>query len=237
MSFILDALKRADAERERGRVPGLHSQTPLPTAAVAAPSAQSTRLGWLLGLPVLSAAALAWWFWPSSRDTAPIPEPSVVSAPAPAAEPTPLSTAPAPAPAPAPSPAEATPVATPTTKPSLQTPVAPLLSPPLAAPVQGVPAAGTTSPTPVVPAAQPPKPADPGPVRRLADLPADQRAQLPRLAVSGASYSQNPAHRMLIVNGTVVQEGPEIAPGLKLERIGPNEAVLNQRGLRFSVAY
>ena len=74
-------------------------------------------------------------------------------------------------------------------------------------------------------------------MRRLADLPADQRAQLPRLAVSGASYSQNPAHRMLIVNGTVVQEGQEIAPGLTLERIGPNEAVLNHRGLRFSIAY
>ena len=30
MSYILDALKRADAERERGAVPGLHSQTAAP---------------------------------------------------------------------------------------------------------------------------------------------------------------------------------------------------------------
>ena len=127
----------------------------------------------------------------------------------------------------------------PATKPSPRPPVAPLLSPPPAAPAQAEPAAGTTAPapTPAIPAAPPPKPADPGPVRRLADLPADQRAQLPRLAVSGASYSQNPAHRMLIVNGAVVQEGQEIAPGLTLERIGPNEAVLNHRGLRFSIAY
>ena len=27
MSYILDALKKADAERERGHVPGLHTQT------------------------------------------------------------------------------------------------------------------------------------------------------------------------------------------------------------------
>ena len=127
----------------------------------------------------------------------------------------------------------------PATKPSPQPPVAPLLSPPPAAPAQAEPSAGTTAPAPTTttPAAPSPKPADTGPVRRLADLPADQRAQLPRLAVSGASYSQNPAHRMLIVNGTVVQEGQEIAPGLTLERIGLNEAMLNQRGLRFSVAY
>lgn len=233
MSFILDALKRADAERERGRVPGLHSQTPLPTATAAVRPARPSRWGWLVGLLGLLVAAMAWWLWPSSRDTATIPKPSVASATAPAAEPTPPISAPAPAPA------VVAPVSTPATKPSPQPPVAPLLSPPPAAPAQAEPAAGTTAPapTPAIPAAPPPKPADPGPVRRLADLPADQRAQLPRLAVSGASYSQNPAHRMLIVNGAVVQEGQEIAPGLTLERIGPNEAVLNHRGLRFSIAY
>lgn len=235
MSFILDALKRADAERERGRVPGLHSQTPLPTAKAAARPARPSRWGWLVGLLVLLVATLAWWLWPSSRDTATILEPSVASAPAPAAEPAPPITAPAPSPAPAP--AVVAPVTTPVTKASPQPPVAPLLSPPPAAPAPVEPAAGTTAPTPAIPAAPPPKPTDTGPVRRLADLPADQRAQLPRLAVSGASYSQNPAHRMLIVNGTVVQEGQEIAPGLTLERIGPNEAVLNHRGLRFFIAY
>lgn len=237
MSFILDALKRADAERERGRVPGLHSQTPLPTAKAAARPARPSRWGWLVGLLVLLVATLAWWLWPSSRDTATIPEPSVASAPAPAAEPAPPITAPAPSPAPAPAAAVVAPVTTPVTKASPQPPVAPLLSPPPAAPAPVEPAAGTTAPTPAIPAAPPPKPTDTGPVRRLADLPADQRAQLPRLAVSGASYSQNPAHRMLIVNGTVVQEGQEIAPGLTLERIGPNEAVLNHRGLRFFIAY
>lgn len=235
MSFILDALKRADAERERGRVPGLHSQTPLPTATAAVRPARPSRWGWLVGLLVLLVATLAWWLWPSRRDTATIPAPPVASAPAPApaAEPTPPTTAVAPASA------EVAPVAAPAPAPAPLPPVAPLLGPPPALPAQAAPAAGKSvpAPAPAIPAAPPPKPAAPGPVRRLADLPADQRAQLPRLAVSGASYSQNPAHRMLIVNGAVVQEGQEIAPGLRLERIGPNEAVIDHRGLRFSITY
>jgi len=74
-------------------------------------------------------------------------------------------------------------------------------------------------------------------VRRVGDLSPEQRAQLPALKVNGASYSANPAHRMLIVNGAVQQEGAQIAAGLTLERIGPNQAVLNHNGLRFSVAY
>ena len=74
-------------------------------------------------------------------------------------------------------------------------------------------------------------------VRRFADLSPEQRAQLPQLSVNGASYSANPAHRMLIVNGAVVHEGQDIAPGLTLERIGLHQAVIRQGSLRFSVAY
>jgi general secretion pathway protein B len=74
-------------------------------------------------------------------------------------------------------------------------------------------------------------------VRRFADLSPEQRAQLPALSVSGASYSANPAHRMLIVNGAVAYEGQEVAPGLTLERIGLHQAVIRQGSLRFSIAY
>ena len=38
MSYILDALRRADAERERGAVPGLHAQPVPPVSADAAGS-------------------------------------------------------------------------------------------------------------------------------------------------------------------------------------------------------
>ena len=74
-------------------------------------------------------------------------------------------------------------------------------------------------------------------MRRFADLSPEQRAQLPTLNVNGASYSANPAHRMLIVNGAVVHEGQEVAPGLTLERIGLHQAVLRHGSLRYSVGY
>jgi general secretion pathway protein B len=57
------------------------------------------------------------------------------------------------------------------------------------------------------------------------------------LNVSGATYSDNPAHRMLIINGKVVAEGQEVEPGLVLEVITPRSAVLNRGGSRFNINY
>jgi general secretion pathway protein B len=74
-------------------------------------------------------------------------------------------------------------------------------------------------------------------VRSFAELSPEARAQLPAVNVSGSTYSKNPALRMLIINGKVVQEGQEIAPGLKLETIGQRNAVLNHNGLRYSIGY
>ncbi len=78
---------------------------------------------------------------------------------------------------------------------------------------------------------------DPARVPSFAELSAEARAQLPPVSVNGSSYSVNPAHRILIVNGKVVQEGQEIAPGLTLERMGAHSAVLNHKGLRYSIGY
>lgn len=69
------------------------------------------------------------------------------------------------------------------------------------------------------------------------ELPADVLRDLPRLAISGGVYSDNPAQRMLIVNGQVVGEGAEPAPGVVLEQIRAKTAVLRYRGHRYGVAY
>ena len=74
-------------------------------------------------------------------------------------------------------------------------------------------------------------------ILRLADLSPEARAQIPPVQISGSTYSDNAALRMLIVNGKVVQEGQEIAPGLKLETIGQRSAVLNHQGMRYSIGY
>ncbi|MFH7043648.1 general secretion pathway protein GspB [Paucibacter sp. JuS9] len=101
MSFILDALRRADSERERGRVPGLHAQAHAMSADHAADDhgPAGGRFGamqWLVG----GAAALALVLlgaWASTWLSAPEPvHPPVVAVspvqPAPLSAPPPRST-------------------------------------------------------------------------------------------------------------------------------------------------
>ncbi|MFT4242177.1 MAG: general secretion pathway protein GspB, partial [Acidovorax sp.] len=76
----------------------------------------------------------------------------------------------------------------------------------------------------------------PGVAPSQADLPDAVRAQLPALKISGATHSNNPAYRMAIVNGQVLHEGDEAAPGLRLERIEPGRTVWSFQGLRYAVA-
>ena len=95
MSYILDALNRADAERERGSVPGLHArQTYVKTSKV---SNEHSRL-WMALVVTLTIAGISAgvWFWRAPADTAPpaIAELAIVAAPAePPTPPAPVPTA------------------------------------------------------------------------------------------------------------------------------------------------
>jgi len=93
MSYILDALRRADAERSRGVVPGLHAQS-LPTDGE--PAARSyTPLLWAAGgVGVLLAAGVAVLLWAPWR-AAPAPDARVALAPAPQLAASPRDSAPA----------------------------------------------------------------------------------------------------------------------------------------------
>ena len=77
MSYILDALRRADAERQRGGVPGLHDQTgPLTggegAGAPPAPAvAGRLALGGAVAALVALALAGAWWLGRGSAGQAP----------------------------------------------------------------------------------------------------------------------------------------------------------------------
>ncbi len=71
----------------------------------------------------------------------------------------------------------------------------------------------------------------------FAELPPEVQRDLPKLAISGGVYSDNAAQRMLIVNGQVLGEGAEPAPGVVLEQIRARTAVWRFRGYRYSVTY
>jgi general secretion pathway protein B len=104
------------------------------------------------------------------------------------------------------------------------------------APVQGAASSALPGPLTTAPgqgSAAAPSPA--APVFAQADLPEAIRSQLPVLKISGATYSNNPAHRMAIVNGQVLLEGDQAGPGLVLERVEPSRTVWAFRGYRYAV--
>ncbi|MBX3587299.1 MAG: general secretion pathway protein GspB [Ramlibacter sp.] len=247
MSYILDALKRADAERERGQVPGLHAQ-PMPVTPKA-PTGMAAHWRWLIGAAVVVALALVSWQMsrreaaaPVVTAAAPVPAPSP-TAPPPVVAATEAATPPATA---APAPPEPAPPARPKPKPPqpanlLPRPVVPKPAPrkedkapaaPAAPVTAAVTAAGTAS---SAAAAAPPAP-EPR-VYAISELPQDVRRDLPKLAVTGSVYSANPAQRMLILNGQVFNEGGHPTPDSVLERIGPRSAVLSFRGMRYTLPY
>lgn len=236
MSTILEALRRAERERQRGSVPSVHDPAPVLAGPMAGSSpVRAPRWFWMLALLAIVLAlvvALGWWRVPrevavASSATSTVPAPVV---PAPRALAPPAAASPA-APAPAvkaseqPSGRAAAGVA-PAPAPGRATRDA---SPPPAAPRQ----------TPAPKAANPPEPAQAtgkGPIFAPADLPAALRADLPRLHLAGITWSANAKLRMAIVNGQVLHEGESAAPGLVLERIEAARTVWVFRGYRIALA-
>jgi len=208
MSYILDALKKADAERERRGVPSLSAQS----ATLADEDRRSGRGTWVAIVALLAALALGAWWW-SAREPAAAP----VVAAAPAQAPAPSIAAVAPptqAPAPMPAPPKANPV-----------PPPPVIVPP---------APAVTTPAPAVAA---PPPAANDRIPALAELSPDLRRQLPPLNVSGAVYAPQASGRMIFINGQVLREGEAVADGLVVERIGAKSSTLSLRGTRFELKH
>jgi general secretion pathway protein B len=259
MSYILDALKRADAERERGRVPGLHTRTTPELDTPAAETSGMAQRGWLIVLGVLLAlgAVLWWWMQAASLGVQTIPAASAVPKPV---APAPVATV-SPAPPLAPSASIQTSASAGGSR-NVTSETAPPVLPILSPPPPPVSAKATASPPTVPDAVTQRKPIEPATaaakqkntsattsggataaaaaavaVQSFAELSTDARARLPAVNISGSTYSKNPALRMLIANGKVVQEGGEIAPGLTLETIEQRSAVLNHQGLRYRIGY
>lgn len=236
MSYILDALQRAEAERERGRVPDITSQLAPPLKQERASSNAQRVWQAMLFLAAL-AIGLGIWRWTSAPDSN-----SAISGLQTTME-NPATGTTATATLPTPLPAASTSIAAgiPSTEPAL-----PILAPPRQIPAAPTPAAAnaaltmppssaatSSGSTSLAPASTTPLPAVP----TFGELTAEARSRLPAVNVSGSTFSQNPALRMLIANGKVVQEGQDIAPGLRLESIGPRNAVLNHQGMRYSIGY
>ena len=236
MSYILDALRKADAERERGTVPGIHAQPMFAGASPAGPVRGPRPWLWALvaAVGVALVAALLWALIGREAPRGAV-APAVAVASTPAAAPA-LA---APALAGAPSAAA---LALPTA--ALAPTPAPTPAPRKPRPVAAAPrhagdtAASLANPKATLRAAASATAAAPeSRVYTVNELPADIRRQLPAVAIGGSRYSPSKADRLLIVNGQVVHEGDAIAPGLVLEQIKLKAAVLEYKGYRYAVTY
>lgn len=231
MSYILDALQRADAQRERGNVPGLNAR---PITAVVTPARRGTphRVGLAITAGVLLVAlAGSLWFWRSTGTATPTtPMPVVPPAAAAAVSPTPI-------PAPGPAPLLQPPIAPPATEAAAlpkTVATAPLVNAPVPAKPRSKPAQVEPHPlAKTVPAQTPPPPMAP----LLGELPEDIRRQIPALAISGTVYSDNPAQRLLLVNGQVLTQGSPAAPEVTLVEIRKTSSEFTFRGTHFRVTH
>lgn len=225
MSLILEALRKSEAERRRGEVPGLRVELP--------PLAPRARRGmpawaWFALAGVAVAAVLA---FVALRGVDPAPADPIrgaaagnddgtgagATAPA-AAQDTaaPTDTLPrverivAPAPGPARGPAQppavvdATPAPTPGATPRANTGVADI--PRVAVP----PAPAPADPPPPRPAAATPAPLPANDLPRIAELPASQRERLPALKMTMHMWNADPARRFVIVDGRRLVEGDRV---------------------------
>ncbi len=266
MSYILDALKKAESDRQLGALPSLHGQ---PQSA----EAPAQMRVWLMLIAALLALIAGLLLWRSLAENAPALPSTVVgattgslgasarsaaSSPAASSPAAPLSAvatlppvsnASALAPVPmavveaapvanvAPVVASAPAVAAPVSPPVPQALAAPKLAEP--AKVSSVPPAPPTVAVAKAVAQEPAVKAEAAEenLPLLSQLPELIQREVPPVAVKGFMYSQNPADRILVVGSNFHHEGDELAAGVKLEKLLPNAAILNFKGFRYRIAY
>jgi general secretion pathway protein B len=260
MSFILDALKKSESDRQRQSGPALFE------VKVAPPR---TRLPpWAFAIAALLVVNLVIVMWmlmrhPSrgalpvaaSGQTAPpgVPAPAT---PAPSLSARPAGAAPGPAPggtgAPAPPPAIAATAATaapPVTPASAPAPAVGATAPEATTPSTAAapaaaeaPAAGAANPEDYAPAEEPAA-ADgfAGRVRRgtasgvplYQDAAATAGAPLPQLRLDLHVFATRPQDRFVMINMHKLREGESLPEGVRVESITPEGAVLSYNGSRF----
>ena len=227
MSYILDALKRADAERERGVVPGLYArQVTTASGKTAAQGHRPLRLA-LAAAMLLGgmAAGLALWLVPNEAPREALPEPAVARTTERTPPLQPAATPVMPAPV-APAPVSLAPVAPMTSVAAIRAP---------AVVTAAAPARSTASPPLPASKASASRPAVAVPM--LAELSEELRRQIPALTVTGAVYAESPGQRLLLVNNQVVNQGGQAAPEVNLEEIGPKSSIFSFRGTRFRLTH
>lgn len=210
MSFILDAIKKSDQQRQRGATPTLLT---LP-AASAEQRSPAILTYWVLAAVTLSIGIAIGWLrpWQAEQPAGPlaapvksVPQadvnlpPSPVAAPAVQLQAIPVPRAPAPLP-------------------QMQKKLAEALgkAAPASVPVETVIAKSA-----------------PVAARALGDLPLEVRREIPEMRVAMHAYSPRPEARIVSINDRLLHEGDSAADGVKLEEITPDGMIFSYKEFRF----
>jgi len=250
VSFILDALRKADQQRQRHATPTL-----LTVQASAVTRKRPAYLAYIFFAAILVGAGLVigWlrpWQSPPAKTESVVVTPIESTQPK-SPPPTSITNEPAPAPsavAQQPNPdvgtqsaAQTSPVAPTAAAPS-STPESKRDVPARAKPQAEAPARESNTTTGKATASTPEKlaytPAGDAPstqpVIPIADLPQAIRQELPAMTISVHAWSSNPAGSMIGINYKILREGDQVAPGLMLDQITQEGAVFTYKGYRFS---
>ena len=234
MSFILDALKKSESDRQRRSGPALFEvkvappRTRLPAWAIAIACLLAVNLGivvWMvLRRPAHEGAAVA--PPPAAAATAAALPPPAAAPPSAAVTVAPATVVAAPPAAAAPAPAAA----------------APGPAAPGAAGAASLPAAGEPNPEDYAPAEEPPA-GGPlgGHVRRgtasgvplYQDATATPGTQLPQLRLDLHVFASRPQDRFVMINMHKLHEGESLPEGVRVDSITPEGAVMSYNGQKF----
>lgn len=223
MSLILDALKKSEAERQRGQVPNVLSS--LPTTHQATPINKHSLLPWLI-IAALLIAALVYFFVNQAAPPSNVSETNVEATKTLERKPedtTRLGTIPAPATVEAPKL-----LAEENTK---AKPEASIEEPAKAGQENATAAASVTRPViadplPEVPA---PSPQADAYVTSISAMPSELRQQLPALKLSMHVFSADAGKRFAIIDGQRVNEGSSLGSAV-VEHIRQDGVVLSVQG-------
>lgn len=220
MSYILDALKKSEQERQRGSVPDLLTVQ----AEIVQSPRRSFPWAYLIAAAVLLNAGIAvWWLLPAPAGRPEVPAAAPVQQQASglkeerqlkaAEQPLPEGETKQPKKEAAPHQADRT----------------ALPSNPAPEPTKAERPAVSSEPVSI-------PPADPGRIYNLKELPAALQKGLPKFGLSAFMYASDPALRMVRINDQMMREGQELSPGLRLQEITAEGVVMTSQGYQFFIS-
>ncbi|MFV8571076.1 general secretion pathway protein GspB [Marinobacter sp. SBS5] len=224
MSYILEALRKSEAERRQGKAPDLGQQVQMiyrpkkkPVSAVV----------WVVLALIINAAVLAYVFWPSRQPLQPVKAPAPVSEAQKASSPVASESSPK---------LELTSEPVPIAKP-LGEPV----EAPLAVAESGLNEPQFEPPTIIVPSQlehqvvpAPVQSRPQGRVPHLVELPLSFQKSVPDLTFNSHIYSSDPTASRVMINNRYLRTGQSLGQ-LLVENITEDGVVLSKNGQRFRV--